>query len=355
MVAEADEYETIKETLTRILGDKYKRDIRITEFLSEEIRNWKHCTVSRLYLKIYPRDEITVIIKQFNPETNDEKIMVLQKVLGHILSGEDIAPEFYGTVCEVDRGRYWVFMEDLGKNLVKGKSDWIREDIEHCLGFVEKFAKIHLLFLENEELLRKHIHFSDIPRARSDWYNSCNFAIRGVLDNVNKVMQTGKFPWIDEIIDDFSCIPEPCFPIVDSLMPYLSFSWTHADKSPDENMIIGCEGEKPVYYFIDWDDIVFVPVLDDLAGFLDFGRDLTDELTIVSRYWECVQGSSLLPFPKEECLTTYMYFKLINSVRCIHYQAGRLAQKNFRDDWHEQVLQRTLPTSIKLANELKII
>lgn len=351
----AYEDEAIKETLTKILSDKYKHDVRIAGFSKVEIRNWEHCIVSRLYIQLYSCETETVIFKQFNPKTNDKNIVILQEVIGPILSGKNIAPEFYGTVRDVDKGRYWLFMEDLGENLVKGRYDWVQENIEHCLRFIEKFAKIHLLFLENEKLLREHIYYPDIPHSRSEWYNSCNFAIRGALNNVNKVMQTGYFPWIEEIIDDFSRILEPCLPIVDSLMPYLSFSWTHADKSPEENMIIGCEGKKPIYYFLDWDDICFVPVLDDLAGFLDFGRDLKDELTIVSRYWECVQSSCLLPFSKKECLAIYRYFKLISAIRCIHYQAGRLAQKNFRDDWHEQVLKRVLPASIKLSKELEII
>ena len=62
------EDEAIQEALNRILGNKYKRNVRVTSFLREELRNWHRCIVSRLYLQLDSCDETTVIVKQFSPD-----------------------------------------------------------------------------------------------------------------------------------------------------------------------------------------------------------------------------------------------------------------------------------------------
>jgi len=375
IVLSRTEDEAIKEALIRILSNKYKRDVRITGFSREELRSWQQSTVSRLYLRVAPPlpprrrggrggvdegdfcDETTVILKQFNPDSNDEDIIIFQEALGRILSGKMIAPEFYGTVRDVEKRRHWLFMEDLGKNLVRGRMDWENEGMRHCLGFVEKLAKIHLLFAEKEEELRviRCLRVPPRPHAVSVWRDRCESAISRAPDNIEKIVQTGKFIWLNEMATDFATILEPCRPIIDSLTSQLTFSFTHADKSPEENMIIGREGEEPIYYFIDWDGLVFVPVLDDLAGFLGYGREVAEELALVEKYWECVKGSPLVPKDLGECLIIYKYFKLIHSIWCVYYHAGRLIQKQFQDVWHEGVLRQILPFAIKIAKEWQII
>jgi hypothetical protein len=349
------EDEAVKEAINRILSNQYKRDVRITGFSREEIRSWEHSDVFRLYPQLASCDAMTVILKQFNPGVNDENIIALYEALGRMLSGERIAPEFYETVCDVEKKRYWLFMEDIGKNLVRGRRDWENEEMSHCLGFVEKLAKIHLLFAEKEEELRALRCLQVPPYPHAVWRDRCESAIKSMPDNIEKIVQTGKLPWLNEMANEFVTILEPCLPVIDSLVPHLSFSFTHADKSPEENMIIGREGEEPIYYFIDWDGLVFVPVLDDLAGFLGYGRETTDESTLIERYWECVQGSPLVPLEKGECQIIYKYFKLINSIRSVHHHAGRLIQKQFRDVWHEGVLRQILPFAIKLAKELQMM
>ena len=351
IVPSKTEYEALKEALTRIFSNKYKRDVRITGFSREEIRSWEQSTVSRLYLQLDFCDETTVILKQFNPDSNDEDIIIFQEALGRILSGKRIAPEFYGTVRDVEKRRHWLFMEDIGKNLVRGRRDWENEEMRHCLGFVEKLAKIHLLFAEKDEELRALRCLQVPPRPHAVWRDRCESAIERAPDNIETIVQTGKFPWLNEMATDFAAILEPCRPIIDSLASQLTFSFTHADKSPEENMIIGREGEEPIYYFLDWDGIIFVPVLDDLAGFLGYGREVTEELALVERYWECVKGSPLVPLEKGECLIIYKYFKLIHSIWCVYYHAGRLIQKQFRDVWHEGVFRQILPFAIKIAKE----
>jgi hypothetical protein len=390
------EDEAIKEALKKILCNKYKRNVRITSFLKKEISNWRRSIVSRVYLRVAPVprqvgisaslqpdegdscDETTVIVKQFNPDffgpdwygATGEDFIIAQESLGRILSGKRIAPEFYGTVCDVEKGRYWLLMEDLGENLRFKREYFAKEEMKHCLSLVEKLARIHLLFAEKEEELKvPGIAGSDMHKsARSAWRDGCESATFGAPDNIEKILQTGKFPWLNEMATDFAAIMEPCRSIIDFLISW-PFCFTHGDRYNPENMVIGREGEEPIYYFIDWDDVAFGPVLDDLAGFLNYqnspchtddfadfgyGRKETEELALVERYWECVKGSPLVPEELEECLMMYKYYKLMHTIRCICFHSECFIQSQF-GEVSEGEIRRAIPVAIKLAKELRIM
>jgi len=381
---EYGEYETVILALTRILSNKYKRDVRITSFLREELRNWRRSIVSRLYLQLDSCDETTVIVKQKNPDefgmpdwygATGEDFIVAQEALGRILSGKRIAPELYGTVCDVEKRRYWLFMEDIGENLVRF-DNWENEEMKHCLSFVEKLAEIHLLFADKDEELqvlgglrgtRHHssnwIKNLDLNRdlvfrtiTSAHWRYRCESALEKAPDNIDKIVQTGKFPWLNEMATDFAAIMEPCRAIIDSLVsqPFVS---THGDKSPGENMIISREGKEPIYYFLDWEDLSFGPVLDDLADFLGYGREATEELALVERYWKCVQGSPLVSSEKEEYLMMYKYYRLMRSIRHVHTQSEFFIKSQFGEYEvaREREIRWALPVAIKLAKELQMM
>ena len=391
---EYGEYETVILALTRILSNKYKRDVRITSFLREELRNWRRSIVSRLYLQLDSCDETTVIVKQKNPDefgmpdwygATGEDFIVAQEALGRILSGKRIAPELYGTVCDVEKRRYWLFIEDLGENLRFRRKYFANEEMKHCLGLVEKLAKIHLLsalnrkhanynarlrlsakdngrlrltallFAEKEEEL-KALGGGGSDMYKSAWRDGCESAIERAPDNIETIVQTGKFPWLNEMATDFAAIMEPCRAIIDSLVsqPFVS---THGDKSPGENMIISREGKEPIYYFLDWEDLSFGPVLDDLADFLGYGREATEELALVERYWKCVQGSPLVSSEKEEYLMMYKYYRLMRSIRHVHTQSEFFIKSQFGEYEvaREREIRWALPVAIKLAKELQMM
>ena len=373
IVPSKTEDEAIKEVLTRILSNKYKRDVRITSFLREEITNWHRSVLSRLYLQLDSCDETTVIVKQFNPDYfgapgEGEDFIVAQEALGRILSGKRIAPEFYGTVCDVEKRRYWLFMEDLGENLRFRREYFANEEMKHCLGLVEKLAKIHLLSVEKEEEL-KALGGGGSDMYKSAWRDGCESAIEKVPDNIETIVQTGKFPWLNEMATDFAAIMEPCRSTIDSLVSW-PFCFTHGDRNNPENMVIGREGEEPIYYFIDWDDVAFRPVLDDLVDFLNYqstpchtddfadfgyGREETEELALIERYWECVRGSSFVPEDLEECLMMYKYSKLMHTIRCICLHSECFIQSQFGEVRREGEIQRAIPVAIKLAKELQML
>ena len=377
IVPSKTEDEALKEALTRIFSNKHKCDVRITSFLREEITNWRRSVLSRLYLQLDSWDEMSVIVKQFVPDyfdapdwygTTGEDFIVAQEALGNILSGKRIAPELYGTVRDVEKRRYWLFIEDLGENLRFRREYFANEEMKHCLGLVEKLAKIHLLSVEKEEEL-KALGGGGSDMSKSAWHDGCESAIEKVPDNIETIVKTGKFPWPNEMATDFAAIMEPCRSIIDSLVSW-PFCFTHGDRNNAENMVIGREGEEPIYYFIDWDDVVFRPVLDDLVDFLNYqstpchtddfadfgyGREETEELALVERYWECVRGSPFVPEDLEECLMIYKYFKLMHTIRCICLHSERFIQSQFGEVRREGEIRRALPVAIKLAKDLQMI
>ena len=348
----------VKEALNRILSSKYKRDVEITSFVREDIRNTHRSVISRLYLQLDSCEETTIVAKQFNPNwlgVDAGDSIVAHEALGNILSGKRVAPELYGTVCNVEKRRYWLFMEDIGKKLLTGHEDFSKEEMKHCLGFVEKLAEIHLLFADKEEELGQVLRpLVSPPRSRAGWRDRYESAVERLPDNIKTIVQTGKFPWLNEITAPFIDILEPCRPIFDRLVSQ-PFVFSHFDMAPEENMVIGREGERPIYYFVDWDEVYFGPALDNLGGLIWY-RGETEELALVERYWECIQGSPLVPSEKEECLMMYRYYRLTGSIYHAHFHAKRLIQTQFQGVVEaEREIRRALPVAIKLAKDLQMI
>jgi len=358
----AYEDEAVILALTRILSNKYKRNVEITSFVREDLGSTHRCAVSRLYLRVAPGvsegdscDETTVIVKQFNPNwlgVDAFDSIIAHEALGRILSGKRIAPELYGTVRDAEKRRYWLFWEDLGKNLVTGREDFENEEMKHCLGFIEQVAKIHLLFAEEKEEELQQVLRPLImpPRSRAGWRDRYESAIERVPDYIEKIVQTGKFPWLDEMASSFTAILEPCRSIIDRLVS-VPFVFSHWDMAPEENMIIGREGEEPIYYFIDWDEVYFGPALDNLP--IRDEREETEQLAIVERYWECTRGSSLVPSEKGECLTMYKYYRLMRAIYRLHFHAERSIERHLPVS--EEAIRRAIPVAIKLAKELQIM
>jgi len=352
----AYEDEAVKETLNKILSRKYKRDVEITSFVRKDIKNTHRCVVSRLYLQLDSCEETTVIAKQFNPNllgVDAEDSIIAHEALGNILSGKRVAPDLYGTVRNVEKRRYWLFMEDIGKNLLTGREDFAEEEMKHCLGFVEKLAEIHLLFADKEEELGQVLRpLVGTPRSRVGWRDRYESAVEKVPDNIETIVQTGKLPWLSEMATPFIAILEPCRPIIDLLVS-VPFVFSHWDMAPEENLVIGREGECPIYYFIDWDEVYFGPALDNLGNLIWYERGKTDELALVERYWECVQGSPLVPSEKEECLMMYRYYRLMGSIHSVHFHAKRSIERQLPVNVGE--IRRALLVAIKLGKELQMM
>jgi len=356
----AYEDEAVKTELTKILCDKYNRNLRITNFVREDIREPGRNIVSRLYIQLDDCDRMTVIIKQINPDwlinvrnVSGEDFIEVSEALGRIMSGKRIAPELYGAVSNSKKRRIWLFMEDLGKNLITGREDFENEDMRHCLGFIEKVARIHLLFAEQKEenLLKTLQPLILEPRTHKGCRDKYESAIEKSPDNIETIIQTGKFSWLNEMETPFMDILKPCLDIIDRIVSQ-PFVFGHWDMAPEENLVIGREGEEPIYYFIDWDEIYFGPALDNLP-IIRF--DETEELALVERYWECVRGSAFVPSEKDECFLMYNYCRLMRYICDVYSLSKRLIQTQFGDIGAAERIRQSISNAITLAKKLQII
>jgi len=177
------------------------------------------------------------------------------------------------------------------------------------------------------------------------------FCLFPIMSNIKTIIQTGKFSWLNEMETPFMDILKPCLDIIDRIVSQ-PFVFGHWDMAPEENLVIGREGEEPIYYFIDWDEIYFGPALDNLP-IIRF--DETEELALVERYWECVRGSTFVPSEKDECFLMYNYCRLMRYICDVYRLSKRLIQTQFGDIGAAERIRQSISNAITLAKKLQII
>ena len=114
-------------------------------------------------------------------------------------------------------------------------------------------------------------------------------------------------------------------------MADVPFVFSHWDKAPEENFVIGQVGEEPIYYFIDWDEVGCLPALDDARGLIWEGRSEQEKTILFERYWDCVRGSPFVPFQDHQWKPMVRHYQLLEAMRQVHFgayhMAWRLAQQ----------------------------
>ncbi|MBC8233735.1 hypothetical protein H8E77_29665, partial [bacterium] len=177
-----------------------------------------------------------------------------------------------------------------------------------------------------------------------------NTAIERVPDYIEEMVQRSKFTWLNKMAAPFTAILEPCRPIINLLVSQ-PFVFGHWDMAPEENMVIGREGEAPIYYFIDWDEVYFGPALNNLP--IKDEQEETKQLAIVEKYWGCVRGSSFVPEDLCECLMMYKYSRLMRAIHSVHFHAERSIERHLPVS--TEAIRSAVPLAIKLAKELRIM
>ncbi len=141
--------EEVEEILTRGLREHLGRPVRIVELRSRFL-DWFISThpISRLRLTLDDGEQLTVIFKRLQPRPDRDvrrRILIYRRLLA---DGRLDAPAVYASVCDEERGRYWVFLEDVGEM----RLDWC--DVEDWPAAYRWLARMHATYYGREEELR---------------------------------------------------------------------------------------------------------------------------------------------------------------------------------------------------------
>ena len=108
--------EEVKKVLGRGLREHFGRQVRIVElhftFLADTFGTHP---IYRLHLILDSGERLALIFKSLQPQQDEDvrrEVLVYRRLLA---SGRFDAPTMYASLCDVARGRYWLFVEDVGR------------------------------------------------------------------------------------------------------------------------------------------------------------------------------------------------------------------------------------------------
>ena len=149
----ADAQEPVPDEVERILAeglrDHFGRPVRIAELRSRFLDTFSTHPISRLNLTLDSGEHLTVIFKRLQPRPDRD---VRRRILIHrrLLADESLdAPTVYASVCDETKGRYWLFLEDVGQLGL----NWF-EVTQAWLAAYRGLARMHAAYHGREEELR---------------------------------------------------------------------------------------------------------------------------------------------------------------------------------------------------------
>jgi hypothetical protein len=149
-----DAQEPIPDEVVRILAqglrDYFGRPVGIAGLRSRFLDTFSTHPISRLNLTLDSGDQLTVIFKRLQPRPDRD---VRRRILIHrrLLADESLdAPTVYASVCDESKGRYWLFLEDVGQLGL----NWC-EDTEAWLAAYRWLARMHAVYYGQEGKLQR--------------------------------------------------------------------------------------------------------------------------------------------------------------------------------------------------------
>jgi aminoglycoside/choline kinase family phosphotransferase len=139
----------VKEALAQGLREHFGRAVRIVELRSKSLGAFISThPIWRLRLTLDSGEQLTVIFKRLQPRPDRDvrrRILIHQRLLA---DGRLDAPTVYASVCDEARGRYWVFLEDVGELQL----NWC--DVDVWPAAYRWLARMHATWYGREEELR---------------------------------------------------------------------------------------------------------------------------------------------------------------------------------------------------------
>lgn len=139
----------VEEALARGLREHFGRPVHIVELRSRFLDGFVSThPISRLRLTLDEGEQLTVILKRLQPRPDRD---VRRRILIHrrlLAGGRFDAPAVYASVCDEARGRYWLFLEDVGE----WRLDWC--DVADWQAAYRWLGRMHAAYHAREEELR---------------------------------------------------------------------------------------------------------------------------------------------------------------------------------------------------------
>jgi aminoglycoside/choline kinase family phosphotransferase len=139
----------VKAVLTRGLREHFGRPVRIVELHSAFLADtFGTHSIYRLQLTLDSGELLTVIFKQLQPQQDEDvrrEVLVYRRLL---TSGRFDAPTVYASLCDAARGRYWLFVEDVGELQLA----WC--EVDHWPAAFRWVARMHAEYYGREEELK---------------------------------------------------------------------------------------------------------------------------------------------------------------------------------------------------------
>jgi aminoglycoside phosphotransferase (APT) family kinase protein len=193
------ELPTPRAVLEAGLGQWFGRPVRITVMTGRPLETSSH-PIDRLRVRLDSGEQLAVIFKRPQPGDklygNEREVQIYRRLLA---GGRFGAPALYASVYEEDRGRYWLFLEDVGQTTLDqaGMDAWLAAT--RCL------ARMHATYLGREEDLRA---LRCLGEHGADYYRMVARTARQYLHEAGARDALARF---DDLTEDF-----------DSLVVYLA-------------------------------------------------------------------------------------------------------------------------------------
>ena len=138
----------VEEALARGLQNHFGRPVRIVELHSTFLADtFSTHPIYRLHLTLDGGERLTVIFKLLQPQQDEDarrEVLIYRRLLG---GGRFDAPTVYASLCDEARGRYWLFLEDVGGL----RLEWC--DVDDWPAAFRWVARMHAEYYGREEEL----------------------------------------------------------------------------------------------------------------------------------------------------------------------------------------------------------
>jgi hypothetical protein len=139
----------VKEILARGLQTRFGRPERIVKLHSTFLENtFGTHPIYRLHLTLDDGQRLAIIFKWLQPQQDEDvrrEVLVYPRLL---TSGRFDAPTVYASLCDAARGRYWLFVEDVGESQLP------RCEVDHWPAAFRWVARMHAEYYGREGELR---------------------------------------------------------------------------------------------------------------------------------------------------------------------------------------------------------